>query len=440
MRILHIVAGVPPGGGIAESVPSLCRHEKSLGHRVTLAVVDGPMSEAALAAEAAGVRLVRYSSSFPRALYFSWQMLVGLSRRVRESDVVHVHSNWTFPVWWGCLSARRWGKHYVMSPCGCLSRERRLRSAWKKRLAGWFFDRRCLADAALIHATCEAEHREVDAYLAETGKHAPHVEVVPEGIDVQAWTAAPDRRFLENRFPACRGKRVVLFMGRLAPLKGLDLLVSAWHLLEDGVPAWHLLIVGPDEQGYASQVKKMIDRAGLEERVTLAGPMYGEERRTLLNTVDVFVLPTYNENFGIAVAEALACGVPVITTKGAPWSELLGNSDSSKVLKCESAKVGETEGMQSAVAVNSQQSQDMCQNDFRTLELSNFRTSRCGWWVDIGVEPLAAALREAMSLTDEERHLMGKNGRRLVEAKYRWEEVAKQMVAVYEKCVNAGLR
>jgi glycosyltransferase involved in cell wall biosynthesis len=432
MRILHIVAGVPPGGGIAESVSSLCRHEQSQGHVVTLAVVDGPLSEAALAAEAAGVCLVRYAPSFPRALYFSWQMLVGLSRRVRASDVVHVHSNWTFPVWWGCLLARRWEKPYVMSPCGCLSRERRLRSVWKKRLAGWFFDRRCLANAALIHATCEAERHEVDAYLAETGRRAPRVEVVPEGVDAHAWAAAPDRRFLENRFPACLGKRIVLFMGRLDPLKGLDLLVSAWRLLGDGASAWHLLIVGPDEHGYAAQVKKMIERAGLEKRVTLADPLYGDARRTLLNAVDVFVLPTYNENFGIAVAEALACGVPVVTTKGAPWAELRGFSEKvdSKSLNvnCEPLTVHcelrlESEGRQSYTA--------------HGLPLTDFGANgRCGWWVDVGVEPLATALREAMELTDEARRAMGQNGRTLVERKYRWETVAKQMVAVYGGIVN----
>ena len=105
---------------------------------------------------------------------------------------------------------------------------------------------------------------------------------------------------------------------------------------------------------------------------------------------DLFVLPTFSENFGVVVAEALSHGLPVITTRGAPWADL------------------ETHG--------------------------------CGWWVDIGVEPLAEALREAMSLTDEERRAMGENGRRMVEAKYRWESVAQEMEKVYKNCVNAKMR
>ena len=115
MKILHILAGVPPGGGMAESVPALCRHLRQLGHEVTLATLDGPLSEAARAAEAAGVRLVRFAPSWPRALYFSWQMLRGLPALARAADVVHVHSNWTFPVWWGCRCALKMGKPLVMS-------------------------------------------------------------------------------------------------------------------------------------------------------------------------------------------------------------------------------------------------------------------------------------------------------------------------------------
>ncbi len=149
-----------------------------------------------------------------------------------------------------------------------------------------------------------------------------------------------------------------MYLGRNHLLKGLDLLTEAWERVKrDG---WRLKLVGPGLPG------------GLVE---------GEEKWRVLRAADVFVLPTRSENFGIVVAEALAAGVPVITTKGAPWAELVSEN--------------------------------------------------CGWWVEVGVEPRAEALREAMGLTDEERRAMGENGRRLVERKYKWEAVGARMVEVY---------
>ena len=146
-----------------------------------------------------------------------------------------------------------------------------------------------------------------------------------------------------------------------------------------------LVIAVPDEQGTLKALKEQVVRLGLEASVKFVGSVYGEEKWRMLRSADVFVLPSRSENFGIVVAEALACGMPVICTKGAPWQELEG---------------------------------------------------RAGWWVDVGVEPLAEALREALSLTDEERRIMGENGRRLVELKYRWESVAERMAAVYSGCLR----
>ncbi len=456
MKILHILAGVPPGSGMAESVPTLCRYLRQRGHEVTLATLDGPLSEAAQAAEAAGVRLVRFAPSFPRVLYFSWQMLRGLSALARTSDVVHVNGAWTFPVWWGCRCALRARKPLVMSPRGALNPVYLKHSAWKKRLAGWL-DRACLRRAAVVHVTSEAEREWIRNYLPEC---ETKIAVVPNGVELpgknaERRTPNSERRRGETggasvRLPENAERRTqnaerrsgerktVLYLGRLHPLKGLDLLVEAWRsvrsslvhycdsaLVADdqqtvgsgqsavGSDSTHarmnsctnellLVIAGPDEQGTLKALKEQVARLGLEASVKFLGPVYGEEKWRMLRSADVFVLPSRSENFGIVVAEALACSVPVICTKGAPWSELQGYCDHA------------------VVAMTSVKT----------------RTGRAGWWVDVGVEPLAEALREALSLTDEERRIMGENGRRLVELKYRWESVAERMAAVYSGCLR----
>lgn len=441
LNVLHIVAGVwRTSGGLAEFILGLAQQQTRAGHQVTLAFLESA-GDARMCrhpdvkgAEEVGVRVATFCPSWPHALYFSWGMLFKLGDLVEAADVVHVHSDWTFPVWWGCHEALARCKALVMSTHGCLEPERLKHSAIKKWAAGRLFDSRYLCRADRILATSEAEAQRIRAYLRGLSTCDGKINVVPVGVRTDSFASELGRAWLDGRWPGCIGKRIVLFLARLHPIKGADLLIKAWNLLGDIKVGWHLLIAGADEEGCEGELRHQVEAAGLADSLTFTGSLFGAERASALRNANLFVLPSRNENFGIAVAEALACGVPIITTKGAPWRELLGNENSSEVLKCESSKAGGTTTANDANRAN--------ENNFSTSELPHFRTSsgRCGWWVDVGVEPLANALREAMGLTDEERRAMGENGRRLVEAKYRWETVAAQMAEVYEKCVNAKMR
>jgi len=185
MNVLQVVAGVEEGGGIGKSVPLLCSYLAKGGQRVTLATLDYSVSKAAFDAEKEGVCLALMKRSRPYALWFSFQLMTRLPALVRSADVVHVHSNWTFPVWWGCLLALYFRKTLVMSPRGCLDPVRLNHSRWKKRLVGWI-DRWLLRRASVIHATCEAENAWIRAFLKlETGnlKLRPKIVVIPNGIE-----------------------------------------------------------------------------------------------------------------------------------------------------------------------------------------------------------------------------------------------------------------
>jgi glycosyltransferase involved in cell wall biosynthesis len=235
---------------------------------------------------------------------------------------------------------------------------------------------RVLRQAACLHATSDQEYNEIRL----AGLENP-VSVIPNGIDVPKLDSPLD-------FDRC-GRRRVLSLGRIHPKKGLDRLLCAWALVEAEFPDWELKIVGPVEGDHDKELSRLRTELGLC-RVAIDGPIYGSAKFALYAGSDLFVLPTLNENFGLTVAEALACGVPVITTKGAPWQGL--NSEG------------------------------------------------CGWWVDHPAEAIAAALAEAMTMPQTALQAMGRSGRTWMERDFSWTPIAREMLAVYQWLTYGGER
>jgi len=377
MRILHIVAGLPPhGGGLSAVVPALCGALAGAGAGIDLATLGGPLAGSVAAAAATGVRLHVFQPSCAHAVGYSADLRRHLEPLVRGADLVHIHSNWTFPVWWGCHVAARCGKPVIWTPHGCLEPVRLRHGAWKKRLAGLCCDNRYLRRAACLHATSTAELDGLRAY----GLRNP-VAVIPVGADFAALDARPGDPGPALLGEACRGKRILLFMSRVHPLKGLDWLVAAWAQVADRFTEWQLVIVGPDERGYAEVIRRDAQRRGLAERITFCGPLQGAARRAALAAAELFVLPSRTENLGIVVAEAAYLGKPVITTQATPWSELAQRGG--------------------------------------------------GWWIPTGSAALAATLAEALALGPAELRAKGADTQAWVAQTFAWPPLARQVLAVY---------
>ena len=262
---------------------------------------------------------------------------------------------------------------------------------WKKRLGWWLYQRKDLARADLLHATAESEVEDIRRMGLRN-----KVMIAPLGVNI-------DSRV--ERVEHVDGKKVLLFVSRVQRKKGLINLARAWANLKKEsstrstwLNSWKIRIVGPDQEGHTQEVKAECERLGIIDDWEFVGPKYGDELQSEYANADLFVLPTYSENFGSVVIEALAHGVPVITTKGTPWYELEGYTNSK-------------------------------------LQTINSKL-KCGWWIDIGVDPLINALQEAISLTDEERQFMGVRGRKLVEEKYTWDAVVKMTEKGYEEVLN----
>ena len=289
-------------------------------------------------------------------------------------DIVHIHALWA-PI---LHKVGKWAHKnkmpVVWSPHGMITPWAMNNKKLKKWLGWWLYQRWDLAKARLIHATAASEVEDVRR-LGLLNR----IVVVPLGVRVGGRVAHVER--------ANGRKKVLLFVSRVQKKKGLINLARAWACLSSDVRAgWKVRIVGPDQEGHAKEVKSECDRLGIVGEWEFAGPMFGNDLDMEYRLADLFVLPTHSENFGSVVIESLARGVPVITTKGTPWNEL--------------------------------------------------EERECGWWIDVGVEPLTEALKHAMSLPDAARREMGERGRRLVEEKYTWEAVVKSMVSGYEELIS----
>ena len=297
-----------------------------------------------------------------------------------KPQIVHLHGLWSLALHRCAVICRRWNIPYVVAPRGMLE-PWSLQQKWlKKRIARWLYQDRDLRFAAALHATAESEGEQ----FRKLGFKNP-VIVSPNGVNV------PDKSLVISRQSLEGGEnRRVLFVSRMHPKKGVMELVEAWHKLMVSdqslvVSAWRCELVytvsGDYEKEYEAKVMARVKGLGLEEQFAFTGALNDDEKWKAYARADLFVLPTYSENFGIVVAEALWAGVPVITTKGTPWRDLEGY--------------------------------------------------KCGWWVDVGVEPLSIALKNAISLQDCERIEMGGRGKKLVEEKYTWGAVVKSMVEGY---------
>ena len=392
MKILHVVAGLAKtGGGTSEVVPRLCEALVAEGHEVHLRTVElGELSDATVRASTAGVdfRVFPRTRFIPPALSFSRAFWKDVRREVAWADVVHLHGLWESPCWLAGYEAMRAKKPFVMMPHGFLEPERLKKSRRKKDLLGRLVERPLLKRAARVIATAESEADGIRQYGVSTP-----IEVVPIGIETDEIDVAERDEELLGRLTEGRnaGRRILLYFSRIAPIKGLDMLVDAWVGLASFHKDWHLLIVGPDTQGYTEILQNLVALKVKDGSVTIHGPVYGDEKFRLLKSADLFVLPTRSENFSIAVQEALAAGVPVVCTKGAPWSGLQGQ---------------------------------------------NGAWGQCGYWVDISVEGIRRGLESAMSFKPEQWVDFSSNARKFIKSEFVWDKIATRMCSIYESMLK----
>jgi glycosyltransferase involved in cell wall biosynthesis len=257
-----------------------------------------------------------------RRLYWSPDMQALLDRTIGAFDVVHLHSVYLWPTWAAARSAWRSGVPYIVAPRGMLVRDLiRRKSRWAKMAWINLIERRTLAQASGLHVTTELEAMDV----RELGLSAQSVYCVPNGIDVPNIVGTPA---LRGRF-ADLPDRYALFLSRISWKKGLDRLIEAWQHVPQDLP---LVIVGNDDENYLPKLQAMVETLGLRDRVIFAGPANDDEKWPVYARAELFILPSYSENFGNVVAEAMAVGCPVVITREVGLAPLVEQTQSGLVI------------------------------------------------------------------------------------------------------------
>jgi glycosyltransferase involved in cell wall biosynthesis len=222
-----------------------------------------------------------------------------------NADVVHIHTLFEDIQHQTAGFCRQVRKPYIFHPCGMLDPWSLRQKSLKKKLYMAWRLRRDLDRATAIHVASAGE-REQTALL---GLKAPLV-VVPNGIETREFEDLPAKGQFRGKYRSLDGRPLVVFLGRVHPGKGVELLLPALARMQHRDAM--LAVVGPDSRNYLSQMRAEVQRLGLEDRVVFTGMMPGRSRIEALVDADVFALPSEHENFGIAVLEALAAGAPVV--------------------------------------------------------------------------------------------------------------------------------
>lgn len=365
MKVIQYVSSIDHNsGGTAVYIKLLANQMK---HALDLTVLTGKSLNPILLTD---VKTVFIDFNLRRWFKIKREF-ISILRNIKP-DLVHINGIWEPQNWLLQIIAQRMGIKVLLSPHGMLEPYILKRNPLKKKIAMILYQNKALLKANYLHATAISEMEQ----FKKLGYNLP-IEVIPNGIDMA------DIKFNE-KVAAKPTHKNILFLSRIHPKKGIELLIEAVYKLKD--KNVKVIIAGEGEQKYIDELVALILEKKLNEQIIFLGGVYGEDKWDLFNQADLFVLPTYSENFGLVVIEALAVGVPVITTTGTPWKEL--------------------------------------------------DTYNCGWWIELSIQNLTNAIEEAFLKTSTELKEMGERGKALVERKYDIRAVSNQTFELYHTIVQ----
>lgn len=386
MKVLHIVPSYLPAiryGGPIYSVHSLNKWLVKLGVDVTVYTTNADGAEnldVPLGREVNldGIKVFYFPLGAFRGWFYSKELKEAIKNNIKDFDLVHITSVFLSASTLGAHYAKKFNKPYVISPRGSLMSAPLRKGAFKKKLYLGLVEKKNLKNASAIHFTVSAEK---DEYL-KNGLPMRKSIIVPNGLDMVEFPADFPKGIFRKRYNIGNNQKVILFLSRISWKKGLDVLIPAFADVakkENCV----LAIVGGDDEGYKKVVEAEIKKFSIEEKVIFTGMLSGEEKLSAYADASIFVLPSYAENFGNVVLEAMAMSLPVVVSPDVGLASIVKEKDCGLVVKRNSSELSTT-----------------------ILEL-------------LGNEKL--------------RNEMGARGRLAVENDFAWQKVAEKFISEYEK-------
>ena len=377
MKILHLanVIGAHKGGGVHEVVSNFYRNQKLLKHEPHIWY---PGSDD----DANSIRLdnnIKGLSTFGPSKYgIIKDLFKKKTKEIETFDIIHQHGIWMpISIYHKKIRANSNLKS-VIQPHGYLEPFRLNISKFKKKLAFNLFEKSNLEGATVLVACAEDEAIKLKKLFPKKD-----IAIINNGISDEFF----DEPFL--KYKADKKNKRMLFLSQIIPIKGLERLFQViYEIGVDRFKNWEFLIAGYDDKNYIKVLKKLVIELNLDDLVFFVGPKLGKEKVEIFDNTDIFILPTYNENYGIVVAEALARCIPVITTKGTPWKEL--------------------------------------------------DTKDCGFWVDNTNEGIKTGILNMLNKSQNDLSNMGVRGRKLIESKYLWSKTTKRTIVLYDWILNGG--
>ena len=384
MKVLHVAASLSEEWG--GPIPVVKGLTEMLARKGVEVSIFAPLKQGAqdeiVRPKGAEVRLFKQDLLSKIWTAHSSALAKALHREIGGFDLVHIHEIWHYPHFATYRAAKKATKPYIVTIHGaldpwCLNFKR-----FKKKTYAALIQRRILNGAAAIHAIYQEEAKHVRAF----GVESP-VTVIPNGINPEEFQGLPAREEMERMYPDLEGKRVLLFLGRIHPKKGLGILARAFSKIIMGRENVHLVIAGPDSEGYQIQVEKALASEGITGMTTFTGTLTGKEKLAALSRADIFVLPSYSEGFSIAILEAMICSLPVIIT-----------------------------------------------HQCHFLEVAD---AKAGIVIDPDPDQLADAITKLLD-DAKLREGMGCNGKRLVMERFTWDKIAGRMIELYKNVLEGN--